>query len=280
MSRDMIYGQIEEMFGFVPSFFRTIPDTSLELEWRLFRQAQFEEGAIPNLYRELIGLAISSATRCRYCLHYHTEVSKLYGATEEQLEATVRWTKTCAGWGSYVNGLQPDFEEFKSEIHQASEHIRGVLSKGLKPMDVETELKWTRDEVYRDMEEVFGLVPGFFKRVPDRRLATEWLVVKRELFGEGPIPIKYRHLIGVGLGAALRCRFTVFFHTELAKLCGATDEEIEDAISYAKSNMSWSAYITGLQTDFERFKAEVHRACKHVMKVHGRELRHAEMMSR
>ena len=280
MSRDRIYGEIEEMFGLVPTFFRAIPDSSLELEWRLFKQAQFEEGPIPNLCREVIGLAISASTRCRYCLFYHTEVSKLYGATEDEIEATVRWVKTCAGWGSYVNGLQPDFEQFKGEIHQASEHIRGTLSKGLKPIDTDVQLRWTRDEVYRDMEEVFGLVPTFFKRVPDRRLAAEWLVVKQELFGEGPIPIKYRHLIGVALGAVLRCRLTSFFHTELGKLSGATDEEIEDALSYAKSNMSWSAYISGLQTDFERFKAEVRRACKHVMKVRGGELRHAEMVSR
>ncbi len=66
MNRDELFREIEEMFGLVPSFFKEIPDTSLELEWKLFRQVQFEEGAIPNKYRELIGLGISAVTKCSY----------------------------------------------------------------------------------------------------------------------------------------------------------------------------------------------------------------------
>lgn len=63
MNRDEVYREIEDMFGLVPSFFKEIPDASLELEWKLFRQVQFDEGAIPNKYRELIGLGISAVTK-------------------------------------------------------------------------------------------------------------------------------------------------------------------------------------------------------------------------
>jgi hypothetical protein len=50
----------------------------------------------------------------------------------------------------------------------------------------------------------------------------------------------------------------------LAKLNGATDAEIEDAVHYAKSSAGWSTYINGLQIDYETFKEEVSRACEHV----------------
>jgi len=32
--------------------------------------------------------------------------------------------KATAGWSAYVNGLQTDFDQFKSEVLQACEHVR------------------------------------------------------------------------------------------------------------------------------------------------------------
>jgi alkylhydroperoxidase/carboxymuconolactone decarboxylase family protein YurZ len=77
MNRHEVYKDIEEMFGFVPTFLKAVPDSSLELEWKLMKRAQFEEGPVPNKYRELIGLAVSAVTRCRFCTLFHTEVAKL-----------------------------------------------------------------------------------------------------------------------------------------------------------------------------------------------------------
>jgi len=126
MTREEVYNEIEEMFGLVPSMFKAIPDSSLELEWQLFKRVQMEEGPIPNNYRELIGLAIAGVTKCRYCAFYHTEVAKLFGATDEEIEDALHFAKSTAGWSAYVNGLQIDFEQFKDEIAQACEHIRSA----------------------------------------------------------------------------------------------------------------------------------------------------------
>ncbi len=49
----------------------------------------------------------------------------------------------------------------------------------------------------------------------------------------------------------------------MAKLNGATTEEIEDAVHFAKSSAGWSTYINGLQIDYDQFKEEVLRACEH-----------------
>jgi AhpD family alkylhydroperoxidase len=130
MNRKEIYKQIEEMLGLVPSMFKAIPDSSLELEWELFKRVQFDEGPIPNKYRELIGIAISAITKCRYCAFYHTEVAKLFGATQAEIEAAVHYAKSSAGWSAYINGLQIDFDTFKSEVEKACEHVRS--SQGAK----------------------------------------------------------------------------------------------------------------------------------------------------
>jgi AhpD family alkylhydroperoxidase len=93
----------------------------------LFKRVQFDEGAIPNKYRELIGVAISAITKCRYCSFYHTEVAKLNGATDAEIEDAVHFAKSSSGWSTYINGLQVDYEVFKKEILQACEHVRSVM---------------------------------------------------------------------------------------------------------------------------------------------------------
>jgi AhpD family alkylhydroperoxidase len=126
MTRQEVYQEIEETFGLIPSMFKAVPDSSLELEWQLFKRVQLEEGPIPNKYRELIGLAIAGVTKCRYCAFYHTEVAKLFGATDEEIEDALHFAKSSAGWSTYINGLQLDFDQFKDEIVQACEHVRST----------------------------------------------------------------------------------------------------------------------------------------------------------
>ena len=129
MNRQEIYKEIEEMFGLVPSMFKAVPDSSLELEWQLFKRVQFEEGPIPNKYRELIGVAISAISKCRYCAVYHTEVAKLNGATDAEIEDAVHYAKSSAGWSTYINGLQLDYDQFKEEVLKACEHVRSTQAK-------------------------------------------------------------------------------------------------------------------------------------------------------
>jgi AhpD family alkylhydroperoxidase len=124
MTREAIYSEMKEMMGLVPEFFQTIPDSSLELEWKLMKAVQFDEGHIPNKYRELIGLGIAAVTKCRYCTLFHTEMAKLHGATKEEIEEAVHFSKSNAGWSAYLNGLQFDYNKFKTEIESVSKYVR------------------------------------------------------------------------------------------------------------------------------------------------------------
>jgi AhpD family alkylhydroperoxidase len=129
MTRKEIYSEIEGMFGMVPSFIKAVPDSSLELEWSLMKRVQFDEGPIPNKYRELIGIAIAAVTKCKYCAFFHTEVAKLNGATKEEIEDAVHYAKSSAGWSTWLNGLQFDFPQFQSEMLQICEHVRTAQAK-------------------------------------------------------------------------------------------------------------------------------------------------------
>ena len=129
MNKQQVYNEIKETFGIVPTFFKAIPENTLEQEWNLFKATQIEESAIPNKYKELIGLGIAAATKCRFCAYYHTEAARLNGATDAEIEDAVHVAKATAGWSAYINGLQIDFEQFKSEMQQMVKYVREMMKE-------------------------------------------------------------------------------------------------------------------------------------------------------
>ncbi|MDX6674103.1 MAG: hypothetical protein QOH11_1521 [Solirubrobacteraceae bacterium] len=122
---------IEETFGLVPEFFARVPDYLIPAEWASFKSLQLsDETAIPNKYKELIGLAVSGATRCRYCCYFHTEAARLFGATEDEITETALIAKNTMGWSTYLNTLQFDYDAFVTEFDQITSHIREQMGAG------------------------------------------------------------------------------------------------------------------------------------------------------
>ncbi|MGJ7906739.1 carboxymuconolactone decarboxylase family protein [Actinopolyspora sp. H202] len=117
----------------------------------------------------------------------------------------------------------------------------------------------TRAEVEADIRDTLGLVPTFFSRIPDELLAPEWEIFKRLELGQTLIPNKYKELMGVALHAETKCYYCTLFHTEAAKLFGASDEEIQEAVHYAKNSLGWSAYLNGIREDYDNFATELAR---------------------
>jgi AhpD family alkylhydroperoxidase len=115
----------------------------------------------------------------------------------------------------------------------------------------------SRGEVEADIKQTLGLVPSFFSRIPDELLAPEWEIFKRLELGETLIPNKYKELMGVALHSETKCHYCTLFHTEAAKLFGATDEEIQEAVHYAKCSLGWSAYLNGIREDYDTFAREL-----------------------
>jgi AhpD family alkylhydroperoxidase len=129
--RNGVDRDIEETLGLVPEFFRRVPDYLLPTEWASFKSLQLsDQTAIPNKYKELIGLAVSGATRCRYCCYFHSEAARLFGATEEEINETALIAKNTMGWSTYLNTLQFDYDQFTAEFDQVVEHVREQMAAG------------------------------------------------------------------------------------------------------------------------------------------------------
>ena len=122
---------IEETLGLVPDFFRRVPDYLLPTEWASFKSLVLsDQTAIPNKYKEMIGLAVSGATRCRYCAYFHTEAARLFGATEDEINETALIAKNTMGWSTYLNTLQFDYDEFVQEFDQVTAYVREQQAAG------------------------------------------------------------------------------------------------------------------------------------------------------
>ena len=122
----------------------------------------------------------------------------------------------------------------------------------------------SRQDVHKEMKEMFGTVISFVDEIPDAFIDAEWDLMKRVQFGATLIPNKYKELIGLSVAAVTRCRYCTLFHTEAAKLFGATEAEIEEAVHYTKIVSGWSVYINGLQIDYQAFADEVGRVVSYI----------------
>jgi AhpD family alkylhydroperoxidase len=113
-----------------------------------------------------------------------------------------------------------------------------------------------RNDVYREVEQALGRVPEWLKPMPDAALGSFWSTMRDLELGETKIPNKYKELICLGVSGATRCRYCALFHTEAARLFGATDEEIAEASAMAGLTMAISTFVNAQQVDYEKFKKE------------------------
>jgi AhpD family alkylhydroperoxidase len=126
-----------------------------------------------------------------------------------------------------------------------------------------------RTGVYKDIEQTFGAVPGFFKMLPPTHLAGEWRIFKEfQLSDQTALEPKVKELIGLAVAAAIHCKYCTYFHTVAAGLAGASPEELNEALLMTKHTAGWSAYLTGARYDLEQLKREMETLKRHVAKQH------------
>ena len=128
MARTDVQREMKELFGESVGFIELIPDQFIDAEWDLIKRVQLGETLIPNKYKELIGLAVAAVTRCRYCVVFHTEAAKLFGATDDEVEEAMHYTKLVLGWSTYINGMQVDYDEFKAQVGRIVEHVKATAA--------------------------------------------------------------------------------------------------------------------------------------------------------
>src|SRR5262245_9030882 len=125
-ARQQARREMEEMFGFVPQFYDAVPESMRAAGWATQRDLELAETTLDHKTKELIGLAVAAHIKCRYCIHFHTEAARAFGATDAEMREAVAMGGLTVMFSNMLTGAQTDLDQFKSETNRAVKH---VLSK-------------------------------------------------------------------------------------------------------------------------------------------------------
>lgn len=257
------HDEVKGAFGFVPSFVKAVPPESGEAWWMTFKGLYLGETAIPGKYKDLISIAVASQIPCQYCVYADTAFAmKLDGATAREVNETVMMASITRLFSTILNGSGQEEADFKREADAIFAYVKkngGKTPPAIQVTDAASAQK--------DIQQVFGLVPSFMKRFPPSTTAGMWLQMKTfQLNPETAIPPKYKELIGLGVAAQIPCKYCMYFHREAARLNGATQAEIDEAVAVAADTRAASALMYGTQVDMATFRREIDTAIKNMQK--------------
>jgi AhpD family alkylhydroperoxidase len=117
-----------------------------------------------------------------------------------------------------------------------------------------------------EMEAVFGTVPIMMKVYPDHLRAGAWEWFKATLSPDAVISVKNTQLIALGVASQIPCDYCVYAHTTMAKMHGATDAEIKEAVASAANTRHWSTVLNGTDVSLDEFKKEWDAILDHLKK--------------
>jgi AhpD family alkylhydroperoxidase len=110
-------GDIEQTFGFVPTFMQQMPRAGFAGAWQQLKELEFSDStALSPKIKALIALAVVSQIPCHYCIWADTASARQSGATDEEIAEAVAVAATERYWSTMLNGLQVDFSTFQKEL--------------------------------------------------------------------------------------------------------------------------------------------------------------------
>ena len=253
---------IQKSFGFVPEFFQNFPDMALPGVWEEMKSLQLNPNTVlPGKTKELIGLGVAAQIPCIYCIEAHTEFAKLNGASQTEIGDAVAMAALTRHWSTWLNGTQTDEGKFRSEINRLVEGAKKAAASGApapKPVAVVDG-----QSALRDIAQSMGFAPDFLKRFPDVARAGAWRTFKEvQMNPNTAVSGKNKELVGLAVASQIPCKFCIIAHTEFAKLNGATEAEINEAVAMASFTREMSTFMNGLQVDVPQFRADIARLVK------------------
>lgn len=256
---DAARADIQKTLGWVPSFVKALPENALPGLWEQIKGFEMNpQTALPGKTKELIGLAIAAQMPSRLNIYAYEKCSKAAGASQAEVNEAVTIAAMARHWSTIFNGVQLDEAKFRTELAKLKENVTKAASSGApppKPMAI-TDAR----SVYADVQQTFGFVPDFIKRLPPEAAPGAWLGFRNvELNPQTALPGKTKSLISLAVASQIPCRYCIIADSEFAKLEGATDREIHEAVAMAGLARQWIALVDGLQLDEKSFKRDMDR---------------------
>lgn len=250
---------IQKTLGFVPAFLQKTPDSMLPGAWDELKGLQLNPAtALDGRTKELIGLAVAAQVPCRYCIVAHTEFAKLNGAGETELGEAVGMAAVTRHWSTWLNGIQMDETRFRSELTKLITNAKqaAALKRGT-PIAIRVV---DGASAVAEMNALLGFAPEFLAKFPEAGRAGAWKQMRDlQMSPTTALGGKTKELIGLAVASQVPCRYCIVAHTELAKLNGATENELREAVAMASLTRNFSTMLNGLQVDEGQFRRDVER---------------------
>lgn len=255
------FADLEEQFGFVPTFINNIAESSLPGAWQEAKALRFGTNtALDPKLKGLIGLAVAAQIPCDLISYFDQKATIVDGASQqEQLEAVMMAAMT-RHWSTVLNGSLQDKDEFKAEADRVMTNAKKMMESFRTNMPAEEMFLTkpsTAEEAYKDIEKTLGLVPKFFLQFPKDAVAGAWSEFKSfQLNPYTALNGKQKELVGLAVAAQIPCEYCIYFHRNAARLNGASEQEMLEAIALAALTRHWSTIFHGPQMGFESFKKD------------------------
>ena len=253
---------IQKTLGFVPQFFLKFPELALPGAWDEMKSLQLNPATtLPGRTKELVGLAVSAQIPCRYCIYAHTAFARLNGASEEEIGEAVAMAGLTRHWSTYLNGIQTDESKFRAEIAKIVANVKqAAATHAPAPRPVAVV---DGQSALQEIMQTLGFVPDFLRKFPDAARAGAWRQFRDvQLNPTSALSGKNKELMGLSVASQVPCRFCIIAHTEFAKLNGATDAEINEAVAMASLTRDLSTLLNGMQIDEPQFRKDIDHIVK------------------
>jgi AhpD family alkylhydroperoxidase len=253
---------IQKTLGFVPQFFLKFPEAMLAGAWEEMKTLQLNpHTALAGRTKELIGLGVAAQIPCHYCIYAHTSFARLNGASDTEIGEAVAMAALTRHWSTYLNGTQTDEAKFRGEIAKIVENVNHAsAAKGPAPAPVNVV---DGASALKEAAQMLGYVPDFLRTFPDEARAGAWKQFRDVQLNPGTaLAGKNKELVGLAVASQIPCKFCIIAHTEFAKLNGATDAEIHEAIAMAALTRDLSTMLNGMEVDEPQFRRDIDHLVK------------------
>ena len=253
---------IQKTLGFVPQFFSKFPEGMLAGAWEEMKTLQLNpHTALAGRTKELIGLGVSAQIPCHYCIYAHTAFARLNGASDTEIGEAVAMAALTRHWSTYLNGTQTDEAKFRGEIAKIVENVKHAsATKTAAPPPVAVV---DGASALKEVTQMLGYAPDFLRTFPEEARAGAWKQFRDVQLNPGTaLAGKNKELVGLAVASQIPCKFCIIAHTEFAKLNGATDAEIHEAIAMASLTRDLSTMLNGMQVDEPQFRRDIDHVVK------------------
>jgi|GEM_PF-765775 len=193
-----------------------------------WNKALFKEGPIKAKAARLTAISASAAIRCEYCITAQVALGKAAGATDDEIKAAIQIAAEVSRFSILLYGNEFGQEKLKKIIEK-------MTQKPAAKADEKVAKKAGKKSPFYTMypTKLADAAEGYF---------GQW---NKALFKEGPIDTKAARLAAISASAAIRCEYCISAQVALAKVAGATDDEIKAAIQIAAEVSRFSILLYG-----------------------------------